>query len=594
MKLAGIPASPGIVIGPIFVYTPPKPEITQASIAAEQAPAEWRRLEVALGQARDQITEIRDNTARRLSVDEAAIFDAHLLILEDEELLKAMRERIFERHENAETASWEAMKAFRDLLLEIDDEYLRARSADLHDIAGRVLSCLQGNHENAFSALNAPSVIVARDLMPSDTAGLDLALVLGLVTEEGGRTSHTAIIARQLNLPAVVGARGLLEAIQQSATEPVGSIMVAIDGAEGTVDVAPDDATVTYYETQQRAFSEYQRQLANLATLPCVTRDGHTIELLANAGTLQTATEAAKRGAEGIGLFRTEFLFLERNSAPTEDEQTEVYLTAAQSFPRGYVIVRTLDIGGDKNVPYLRQEPEANPFLGLRGLRLCLAPHFIPVFKTQLRALLRAAVRGANLRIMFPMVNDVGEVRQARAMLRQAAEELEGEGIAAISALERLPVGAMIETPTAAYTTDLLAAECDFFSIGTNDLTQYMLAVDRLNTAVAPLYDSFAPGVLRALYAAVSGAHNKGRKIGMWGEMAGDPRATPLLLGIGLDEFSMSAQALPEVKHIVRLCSQTEARNIVAKAYSLSTATEVAQMLKATIEELRTLNAAPI
>lgn len=591
MKILGIPASPGVAIGAAFVYEPPRQEISHEHIVPEQVAAEWQRLKSALHQARGQIADLRDATARRVGVDEAAIFDAHLLVLEDEELLKVMHTRISDDLENAEAAAWGAMQTYRGLLLEIDDEYLRARAADLNDIASRIIACLQRGWQSPFKALKRPSVIVARDLMPSDTAGLDPTLVLGLVTEEGGPTSHTAILARQLNIPAIVGARDLLQTISQAEGGSAITVTVALDGAEGAVEVAPDGAAVAHYEAIQRAFGEQRRQLAYLATLPSITPDGHTVELLANAGVPQTAVAAATQGAEGIGLFRTEFLFLERTSAPTEDEQVEAYLAATQPFPHGYVIVRTLDIGGDKLLPYLTLEPEANPFLGLRGLRLCLAPQFRSVFLTQLRALLRTAAQRANLRVMFPMVNDVAEVRQARALLRQAAEELEREGIAALAALERLPIGAMIETPAAAFTTDLLAAECDFFSIGTNDLTQYVLAVDRLNTAVAPLYDSFAPGVLRALYAAVSGAHSKGRKIGMCGEMASDPRATPLLIGIGLDELSISAQMLPEVKRVVRACPLTKAGDLVKLAYSLTSAQEVAQMLKASVEEM--LKAAP-
>ena len=595
MKISGIPASPGVAVGPVFLYDPARQEIPRYQVEAAAASGEWQRLEDALHAARTQIADLRDTTSRRVGADEAAIFDAHLLVLEDEELLGAIRERIYERHQNVEAAAWDAMQGYRDQLLAIDDEYLRARADDLKDIAARLLAALRHGDAPGLRALARPSIIVARELLPSDTAGLDPEQTLAFVTEEGGPTSHTAMLARQLTIPAVVGAAGLLEAVRAASTgDAPGGPQLALDGAAGVVEVAPDSATVARFEAQRRAFGEHRSQLRQLATLPAITPDGHTLELLANIGLPQAAEPAAREGAVGVGLFRTEFLFLERETAPSEEEQVRAYVEAARPFAHGTVIVRTLDVGGDKSIPYLPQAPEANPFLGARGLRLCLMPHFRPVFKTQLRALLRAAVAGAHLRVMFPMVNDAGELRQARALMREAAEELEGEGVAALAALEHLPLGAMVETPAAAFTTDLLAAEADFFSIGTNDLTQYVLAVDRMNTAVAPLYDTFAPSVLRAIHAAVSGAHGRGRPIGICGEFAGDPRATPLLLGIGMDELSMTAQALPEVKRVVRACSLARAHDVVRLVYQLTTPREVAQVLDETIRELLSVAAPPV
>lgn len=585
MMIQGIPASAGIAVGPVVLYEPAHREIAREPVAPEAAADEWKRLEVALYKARVQIADLREVTSRRVGPDEAAIFDAHLLVLEDEVLLDDMRARILDQHANAEAAVFDAVQVYRDQLLAIDDDYLRSRAADLEDIAGRVLACLRGV-ERGLGAVSEPSVVAAKELLPSDTAGLDPDLTLALVTEEGGPTSHTAILARQLGIPAVVGARGLLATLREAQSEHGGTVAVAVDGGRGVVEVAADPAVYAHYATLRDTFSSRREQLKHLVTLPAVTPDGHHVELAANIGKDSDAPDAAEKGAMGVGLFRTEFLFLDRAAAPTEDEQVAAYVAAARPFTAGSVIVRTLDVGGDKTIPYLPQEAEENPFLGLRGIRLCLADHFRPVFKTQLRALLRAVAQGANLRVMFPMVNTVEEMRAAKALLREAADELEAEGVPARAALERLAVGAMIETPAAAYTADLLAAECDFFSIGTNDLTQYVLAVDRLNANVAPLYEPLCPAVLRAIYAAVNGAHSKGRRIGMCGELAANPRATPLLLGMGLDEFSVAPSSLGEIKQLIRACPIQRARDVMYLVYQLASPEEIAQVLDGAVAEI--------
>ena len=465
MKITGIPASPGIAIGPAVLYEPRVQTVSRIEIRGEQAAEEWQRFEDALGKARIQTTELRDATARRAGEDEAAIFDAHLLMLEDEELLGEIRTRVLERLQNAEAATWDAVESYRIQLLALDDEYLRARAADLEDIRTRLLAFLQGAAPNGLGGLTAECVVVARDLLPSDTASLHVDVVLALVTEEGGPTAHTAILARQLGIPAVVGAVGVLNALRMAIAANAGSVTVAVDGEAGVVEIAPDAQAQAHYHERKLAFARRKDILAGLARLPAVTPDGRHVELLANIGTYEEAEGAASQGAVGVGLFRTEFLFLDRQSAPTEDEQVAAYVAAAAPFNEGIVTVRTLDVGGDKAIPYLPQAPEANPFLGQRGLRLCLAPHFRPVFMTQLRALLRAVAQGARLRVMFPMVNDIMELRQGRALLREAAEALEGEGVAAQAALAQLQVGAMVETPAAAFCTDLLAEEADFFSI---------------------------------------------------------------------------------------------------------------------------------
>lgn len=589
MKLQGIPASPGIALGPAYLYEPEWREVSRALITADQAPEQWYLVEGALAIAWEQISLLRDAVARRVGAEEAAIFDAHLLILEDDALLTMIHENIDVGLLNAEAAAWDAFAHYRDLLLSLDDEYLRARAMDLDDICGRVISCLRGEGERSLGAITEPSIIVARDLLPSDTASLDPDLVLALVTEEGGPTAHTAILARQLGIPAVVAAPGLIDTVRSADTTSSSggrTVEIGLDGATGEIEVAPDDDVRARFQTLQESRRRYRASLASLATLPAVTPDGHALELMGNVGTLRDVPKCAERGAHGVGLFRSEFLFLDRQDAPTEDEQVEAYRTASEAFPEGYVIVRTLDVGGDKKIPYLPQAAEQNPFLGLRGLRLCLAPHFRPTFKTQLRAILKAAAAGARLRVMFPMVNLASELHEARAMLTEIAEELEREGVSAHAALQSLPIGAMVETPAAACTTDLLSTEADFFSIGTNDLTQYVLAVDRMNSNVAPMYDCFHPSVLRAIAVAVTAAHSHGRTIGMCGEMAGDPLAIPFLLGLGLDELSMTAEALPEAKQVIRACPQQRARDLVDLVFRVSTAAEVRQILAAATSEM--------
>jgi len=578
MHFQGIPASPGIAVGPLFLYMPDHAPIRRDPFTSASPDAEWHLVEVAIAHARGQIIDLRETVTQRTSVEEAAIFDAHLLVLEDEELLNGMRDLITQQRLNAEAAVWDAMAVYREQLLAIDDDYLRARAADLEDIARRVIACLRGEGQSTLTQIAQPSVIVARDLLPSDTAGLNPAMTLAIVTELGGPTAHTAILARQMGIPAVVGATGIVAAAAQAIN--AAPVTLALDGASGVVEVNPTTDVIVGYLAQRDARHAQRAHFEADARQPAIMSDGRPIEIGANVGQLRELPDVAQQGAQGIGLFRTEFLFLDRTSPPTEDEQFAAYREAAHHVAGGTVIIRTLDIGGDKVVPYLPLDHEDNPFLGVRGLRLCLTPAFQPLFKTQLRAILRAASGGARLKVMFPMVNHSGEMHAARVLLREAAAELDGQGIAASAVLEHLPVGAMIETPAAAFVADQLADDCDFFSIGTNDLTQYVLAIDRMNPTMAGHYTSFSPAVLRAIYHAVSMAHSRGRHVGMCGEMAGDPRAIPLLLGIGLDELSMVPPAIAEAKHVIRRCTQAGVSDLSRRAFALTSAEAVTALLE--------------
>jgi phosphoenolpyruvate-protein phosphotransferase len=575
MRLQGIAASPGIAIGTAWVYDPRPLAVPRWSIEPDQVSGELARLDDALARATAEIQRLRERTAARAGADEAAIFDAHLAMLADPAMLEAVQTAIREQRMNAEAAVWEALEQYRQMLASLPDEYLSARAVDLEDIRQRLLAQLLGHEQMSLADLTSPVILVAPDLTPSDTAAMDAQVVLGIATEQGGRTSHTAILARKLGIPAVVGVRGLLASIGS------GAITVAVDGETGTVVIAPTEADLAALEAERAALVARQVMLQQLLPLPAETRDGHRIELAANVGGIVDARAAAAAGASGIGLFRTEFLFLERDNPPGEDEQVAAYTEVADLFPGQTVIIRTLDIGGDKQVPYLRMPTEANPFLGVRGLRLCL--EHTELFKIQLRALWRAAAKTqAHLRVMFPMVATREELVRARGLVQEAREEV---GLSAHDGPDML-IGIMGEIPAAALTIDLLADVADFFSVGTNDLVQYAQAADRMNAGVGYLQSAFHPAVLRLLRVIAEAARASGRWLGMCGEMAGDPLATPLLVGLGFDELSMQSTSLLAVKRIVRALTMDQAREIAAHALSLRSAAAVEGYLRACRAEL--------
>lgn len=554
--MRGVPAAPGIAIGPLFRLrnTAEVPTGLLSAVVGTDA-EEAQRLQTAIAQAKDQLVALRRQLVQRGAVAEAAIFDVHLEILEDEDLLSAVGDRI--RRGEAAAHAWQSVITERArAVAALDDPLLAGRAADLHDVGYRVLQLLVGVGESGLRLPDHPVILVAQDLTPSETANLDPNRVLGFCTAAGGPTAHAAIIARALSLPAVVSmGAGVLDLADGT--------LAVLDGQNGVLIVAPDAVTLT--QAQQRRERWLAARLASeqTATEPAITTDGVRIEVVANIGGVAEAERAVQAGAEGVGLLRTEFLFLDRNDPPDEEEQFRVYRDIVQAMQGRPVIVRTLDIGGDKPLPYIRVPAEANPFLGERGIRLCLARPGL--LRQQVRAILRASTYGP-LRIMFPMVADWNEWQRARQMVLETAREL---------GVPPVPLGIMVEVPAAALLADVFAREVDFFSVGTNDLTQYTLAVDRQHPSLAGMSDGLHPSVLRLIAHTIEAAHAAGKWVGICGELAADPQAIPILVGLGADELSVGVPAIPTVKAQVRTFSRTEAEQRARQALRCATAAEV-------------------
>jgi phosphotransferase system enzyme I (PtsI) len=538
----------------------------------EEPQAEWARFQAAILTAQQQLERVCAVAQEECGPDEAAIFQTHLMMLEDPELLETVRTAIVEEGVNAESALSDAASTYIELLEALDNEVFCARAADVRDVTERVLRVLLDTPECAVAQLAVPSVILARDLTPSDTILMDKSLILGFCTVEGGATSHTAILARSLGLPAVVGAGS--EVLEIPSGTPV-----LLDGEEGTLVVEPDEELITRYQACQERHRRVVERAREKAHQPAITRDGHRVEVVANVGNVQDARLAHEAGAEGIGLLRTEFLFLERNDLPDEEEQYRAYRAILDLFGERPVILRTLDVGGDKDLPYLNLPSEPNPFLGLRAIRLCLAHPVL--FHTQLRSALRAGV-DRNLKLMFPMVTTIDEVRRAREILEVCRADLQEEGRPYAQGVE---VGIMIEVPSAALMADQLAGEVDFFSIGTNDLSQYVLAADRTNAQVAPLASAFHPAVLRLVHHVIQVAHDRGKWVGLCGELAGEPLAIPILLGLGLDEFSMNGPAIPVAKQLLRILHREEMRELAREVLELENAEAVQALIRERVPE---------
>ena len=552
--LHGIAASRGIAVGPAFHFQ--RADLRFERHTVEDPTAEWARFQASLEVACEQLANIHAKAESESGTDQAAIFQAHALMLEDPELLDTVRMAIEDQCINAEAALTDAAEMYAHMLESLDDEYLSARAADVRDVATRVLRILLDIAESPTAGLNTPSVILARDLTPSDTVLLDKSLVLGFCTAVGGATSHTAILARGLGLPAVVGAGPDVLQIPDGTT-------LVLDGGDGTVLTKPEQATIAQYRARQQAAATVLAQARQQAHEPAATQDDHRVEVVANIGNVDGAQAALEAGAEGIGLLRTEFLYLERDDLPDEEEQYLAYRAIVDAFGDLPVILRTLDIGGDKVLPYLDLPQEMNPFLGLRAIRLCLTRP--DLFKPQLRAALRAGA-GRNLKLMFPMVATVTEVQAARAMLDECRAELLAEGQAVA---EHMEIGIMVEVPAAALMADRLATKVDFFSIGTNDLTQYTLAADRTNAQVTSLASGLQPAVLRLVRDVIAAAHARGKWVGLCGEMAGEPLAIPILLGLGLDEFSMNPPAIPLAKQVIRALTLEQAQAVARAALEM-------------------------
>jgi phosphocarrier protein FPr len=561
--MTGIAASPGIAIGPVFQYRPRLPEVTTYSVIDTEA--EWRRLEAALAEAVQEIDQLHKAAIEQVGPAKAAIFEAHLLILQDPTLLDAVNATIVDDQINAEAAWLAVIERTAGDYRALEDTYMQARAADVMDVGRRVLTGLM-DIEPPRLEFDEPVILLAADLTPSDTARLDPALVLGLCTELGGATSHSAILARALGIPAIVGLGPSLESVP-------GGRKIAIDGGQGRLWLKPKPDQLTGLEEKRRQWLLDRQRAKDASRGPAVTVDDHRVEIGANIGGPHDMIVALEFGAEGVGLFRTEFLFLDRQTAPTEEEQAAVYGEVVQAMGQRPVIIRTLDVGGDKPLPYIDLGREDNPFLGWRGIRFCLDEP--ELFKTQLRAILRAS-HGHNLKLMFPMIGALAEVRAAKSLLSEAKSELVSRNLPFNAEME---VGIMVEVPAAAASADQLATEVDFFSIGTNDLTQYVMAADRGNARVSGLANALQPAVLRLIRQTVHAAHKAGIWVGMCGELAGNAQAAPLLVGLGLDELSMSAPAIPAVKEAIRGFTLTTAREIAQNALACPSAAEVNQLL---------------
>ena len=563
--LQGIPASGGIAIGPVFLVG--EEELAVKTWTVSDSAGEWSRLEQALLTAKGQLEAIHQQALAKTGAEEAAIFEAHALFLDDPDLLETVHELLQSREINVEAAWNEAVEHYAGQMEGLGDEYFRARAADIRDVGRRVLRVLTGASEDRFAALHQPAIIVARDLSPADTVRLERSLVLAFCTVEGGATSHTAILAKAMGVPAVVGVGKELLSFRQDEA-------LIVDGANGELIFAPDDATRQKYTRLQRQTAAQDEIEKSAAGRPAITLDGRTVEVVANIGSGKDALTALEFGAEGVGLMRTEFTYLDRSSAPDEEEQLTAYRQVLDLMEMRPVVVRTLDAGGDKELPYLDLGKEANPFLGWRAIRMCLDhPDF---FKVQLRALLRASP-GHDLRIMFPMIATLAEVRQAKALLAEAKSELR---IANCPVADKVQVGIMVEIPAAAVLADLFAREVDFFSIGTNDLTQYTLAADRGNDKLAHLSDACNPAVLRLIRDVVRAAHTQGIWVGLCGELGGDPDAIPVLLGLGIDELSMAPASIPRAKKVIRKWDTCEAARLAAAVLDLDSAGAVRQYVR--------------
>lgn len=567
VRLQGIGASEGISIAPVTVYS--KDEIHVQLRQIDDVESEQRRLDEAIAECYADLQAVHSDAGRRLGPEEAKIFEGHLSLLQDPSLRKKVAQLIEREKANAEYALELHFDSIIAKFEKMKNEYMRERAADVRDVKERLLKKLLGIAEASVpvQTQSGPSNLVAHDLTPADTSSLTVGGIAGFATEIGGKTSHTAIIARSLNIPSVVGVSGLTKAVNPGDT-------IIVDGIEGIVIVRPTEDEKAMYESKREQYEAERNALASLIHEPSLTGDGRKVEIAANIGSQLDADAAMAVGAEGIGLFRTEFLYMNRSSLPDEEEQFEAYRTAVERMSPRPVVIRTLDIGGDKSLPYLPMDPEMNPFLGHRAIRLCLERP--DLFRPQIRAILRAGAYG-NVHMMFPMVATVTELRKAKEMVDEEKAKLRSEGT---PFSDHIPIGIMVEIPSAALIADQLAKEADFFSIGTNDLIQYTLACDRMNEKISHLYQPFHPAVLRLIHMTAEAAHRENKWVGVCGEMAGDTQAIPLLVGLGIDELSMSASSVLKARHLVRGMNYAELQEMARNALQLDTQEEVLRLLE--------------
>ncbi|GJJ80565.1 phosphoenolpyruvate-protein phosphotransferase [Pasteurella canis] len=565
--ISGIPASPGIVFGKALVLKEEKIVLDMQKISEAQIEAEIARFYQGREAAVEQLSTIRDRAEKTLGEEKAAIFEGHLMILEDEELEEEIIDYIRTNKVNAGVAASKIIEQQVVMLSEIDDEYLRERAGDIRDIGNRLIKNILGMHIVDLGDINEEAILIAYDLTPSETAQLNLEKVLGFITDIGGRTSHTSIMARSLELPAIVGTNNVTERVN------TGDYLI-LDAVNNAIYVNPSQQEITRLKALEQKLAEEKAELAKLKDLPALTLDGHRVDVVANIGTIRDVEGADRNGAEGVGLYRTEFLFMDRDQLPTEEEQFIAYKDVVEAMNGRLVVLRTMDIGGDKELPYLNLPKEMNPFLGWRAVRIALDRR--EILHAQLRAVLRASAFG-KLAVMFPMIISVEEIRELKAVIDTLKQELRSEGK---TFDDEIQIGVMVETPAAAVNAKFLAKEVDFFSIGTNDLTQYTLAVDRGNELISHLYNPMSPSVLSLIKQVIDASHAEGKWTGMCGELAGDEKATILLLGMGLDEFSMSAISVPRIKKLIRNVDYADAKTLAAKALQLPTAAEIEQLVE--------------
>jgi len=566
--MKGIGVSPGIVIGRVLLKEEKQILVEKRDIKNYEE--EIQRFKRAIESGKSEIQDIYDNVLKNMGETEASIFEAHLMILEDPEMVEQVEKKIEENKVNAEWALKEISEMFISMFEAMDNEYMKERAADIKDVTSRLMKKLLNIEEVNFSELVNEVIIVAHDLTPSDTSQIDKNKVLGFITEIGGRTSHSAIMARTLEIPAIV-------AVKDVTTKVKNGDLIVFDGEEGLIHINPEEQIVKLYEDKKAEYNKSQKQLSLLIGKESITIYGIRVELAANIGTPKDLESVINNDGEGIGLFRSEFLYMDRKTAPSEEEQFEAYKEVAEKMKNKPVVIRTLDVGGDKELEYLNLPKEMNPFLGYRAIRVCLDK--VDIFKTQLRAILRASAYG-NIKIMFPMISSIEELRAAKAILQEVRNELIKENI---KFNEKLEVGIMIEIPAAAIISDLLAKEVDFFSIGTNDLIQYTTAVDRMNEKISHLYNPFHPALLRLVKLVIDSAHKENKWVGMCGEVAGDPKLIPILIGMGLDEFSMSPISILKARGIIRNISQDKMRDLAEQVINLPTAEEVENFMEKNI-----------
>lgn len=560
----GIAASDGVAIAKAYLLV--EPDLSYDSEKIRDVDAEIAKFQNAIETSKVELTKIRNNAEKNLGADKAAIFDAHLLVLDDPELIQPIEDKIKNEQVNAPTALSDVTGQFITIFEAMDNEYMKERAADIRDVSKRVLAHILGVELPNPSMIDESVVIIGNDLTPSDTAQLNKEFVKGFVTNIGGRTSHSAIMSRSLEIAAVVGTKSITQEVKQGD-------MIIVDGLTGEVIIDPTEDEVIAYQNKRERFFEDKKELQKLRDEETTTVDGAHAELAANIGTPNDLKGVIENGAEGVGLYRTEFLYMGRDEMPTEDEQFEAYKKVLETMEDKRVVVRTLDIGGDKELPYLNLPEEMNPFLGYRAIRLCLDQP--DIFRPQLRALLRASAYG-KLNIMFPMVATIKEFRDAKALLLEEKENLTNEGIEVSDDIE---VGIMVEIPSTAALADVFAKEVDFFSIGTNDLIQYTMAADRMSERVSYLYQPYNPAILRLVQQVIDASHKEGKWTGMCGEMAGDEIAIPLLLGLGLDEFSMSATSILKARRQIKGLSKNEMEELAQKAINCATSEEVQDLV---------------